>query len=1011
MAAVAATNLNFVPPVELLNSSNYETWEAYMRANLKRRDLLDPIDVGPYHTRVIAGTVPSKSYSSELNRDKKALEAIKTSCGKEMLPHIIHAEFASQAWECLKQVVAEKDKYNEMVRKAAASTAILRRIPEVDKVLTRRNYGKWKIYMENMLISKYLWSVVDGSAKSGSPGYKTKNHNALVTIRISCGEEMYNHIFEEDHAHNAWCKLREVLGGATNTASIETTDSVAIAIPSRSTPPPPATFSNYDNWKDSMETHLKAQNLWGFLEKTNKLDSEKDEKALDEIKLHCPPHMQRFISYVDCAKSAWDELEAEKEEFSEAHETQNGEHSMGAEDRVPDTDRVLTRNNYEAWREHMMRHLQRLQLWNIVNNATKDDSFYTIKNDCALKIIKEACGRDMLCYIFYKTSANKAWNKLKKVASPAAEQKEGYSRYSQLLHAVQKNRFQEKITDEDSRNSVYYYWRGAKKFFRDFPEALTAEITEDGSTALHVAVRLGRVNFVEELLKLMTPAQLETKTHEGDTALSIAAKGNNIEIVKLLVDKNRYLLQIENKDGHNALAMAATDGDETVLRYLYKETPEIMLWKTGVTEKRIATLLTSAARHDAFDVVLDLLEKLSEKQSGELVFSRDSYGMNLLSVLARKPRAFPSGYKHGFFKRCIYLGGKQPLDSKVKQDRVRRILKCICLELPNLSPGQLENSLVNDAIHQSAIHGITEIFVNLIDTNPYLEHYVEKETGRGLFQIAIIARQENIYRYLSQMGQRNQNIALVDKFGNNTLHCVGYWVPSPQLDKAHGPALQMQREIQWLEEVERVVPPRYKDMKNNMRMTPKAFFTRQHKDLAQQGEKWMKDTSQACMVVATLIATVMFAAAFTLPGGNDQNSGIPLLLKSTAFKVFIISDALSLFASCTSILMFFSILTSSYLEREFLKALPTKLIAGLSTLFLSIATMMITFGTTLVIVLRGEASWVYFLVYIIASIPVLLFGFFQVPLYIRIFSSTYRSRLFNKKTPVISPLNSISYGQ
>ncbi|KAI3986111.1 hypothetical protein MKX01_036420 [Papaver californicum] len=800
MDAVVASNLNFVPPVDLLNSSNYEIWEAYMRANLKRRDLLDPID-GPYHTKGTDGTVPSKSYSSELNRDKKALEAIKKSCGEEMLPHIIHAEFASQAWECLKQVVAEKDKYSEMVTKAAASAEILSRIPEVDKVLTRRNYWKWKIYMENVLISKYLWSVIDGSAKIGSPGYETKNHNALVTIRMSCGEEMDKHIFEEDYAHKAWCKLRDELGGST---SIETTGSVAITIVSRSTPPP-ETCSNYDKWRDFMESHLRQEDLWGFLEKPNKLDdSERDEKALDAIKLHCPPHMQKFIWYVDCAKSAWDELKAEKEEFAERNlEALNGEHSMrAAEDRfsgVQDADRLLTRTNYEAWRKHMMRYLQRLQLWNAVNNATNDDSFQDIKNACALRIIKEACGRDMLCYIIYKTHANKAWNKLKNVAASLVEQKEEYPRYSQLLHAVQKNKFQEKITDENSQNSVYFYWRGAQKFFRDFPEALTAEITKDGSTALHIAVRLGRVDFVKDLLNLMSPAQLETKTHVGDTALSVAAKGNSIEIVKLLVEKNPYLLQIENNDCHNALAMAATDGDKRVMQYLYGETPQTALWKTGATETRIATLLTSAARHDAFDMVLDLLDRLSKKRNLDYVFSRDSYGMNLLSVLARKPRAFPSGYKNGFYKRCIYLGGEQPLDIKVRHAWALEILRRICLELPNLDPGQLEKSLVHDAIHQSAIHGITEIFEKLIDTNPYLEHYVEKETGRGLFQIAIIARQENIYRYLSQMGQRNQNIALVDNFRNNTLHCVGYWVPSPQLDKAHGPALQMQRELQWLE--------------------------------------------------------------------------------------------------------------------------------------------------------------------------------------------------------------------
>jgi hypothetical protein len=64
----------------------------------------------------------------------------------------------------------------------------------------------------------------------------------------------------------------------------------------------------------------------------------------------------------------------------------------------------------------------------------------------------------------------------------------------------------------------------------------------------------------------------------------------------------------------------------------------------------------------------------------------------------------------------------------------------------------------------------------------------------------------------------------------------------------------------------------------------------------------------------------MFAAAFTVPGGNNQDSGIPLLLKDETFNVFIISDAISLFTSSTSVLLFIGILTGRYAEKDFLKS-------------------------------------------------------------------------------------------
>jgi predicted membrane channel-forming protein YqfA (hemolysin III family) len=74
----------------------------------------------------------------------------------------------------------------------------------------------------------------------------------------------------------------------------------------------------------------------------------------------------------------------------------------------------------------------------------------------------------------------------------------------------------------------------------------------------------------------------------------------------------------------------------------------------------------------------------------------------------------------------------------------------------------------------------------------------------------------------------------------------------------------------------------------------------------------MKDTTNYCMLVATLIATVVFAATFTVPGDNNQEIGIPIFLTNNWFMVFFISDAMAMLSSSTLILIFLSILTSRY---------------------------------------------------------------------------------------------------
>jgi hypothetical protein len=180
----------------------------------------------------------------------------------------------------------------------------------------------------------------------------------------------------------------------------------------------------------------------------------------------------------------------------------------------------------------------------------------------------------------------------------------------------------------------------------------------------------------------------------------------------------------------------------------------------------------------------------------------------------------------------------------------------------------------------------------------------------------------------------------------------------------------------------------YKEEKNKDGKTPRELFTESHKELMKEGEKWMKSTATSCTVVGALIVTIMFAAAFTVPGGNNQNTGFPMFLKDKLFMLFIISDSISLFSSSTSVLMFLGILTSRYLEEDFLKSLPSKMIIGLSTLFFSIATMMIAFSAALLIMLR-EYSWIFIPAICLASVPVTLFIWMQFPLLVEMAISTF----------------------
>lgn len=152
--------------------------------------------------------------------------------------------------------------------------------------------------------------------------------------------------------------------------------------------------------------------------------------------------------------------------------------------------------------------------------------------------------------------------------------------------------------------------------------------------------------------------------------------------------------------------------------------------------------------------------------------------------------------------------------------------------------------------------------------------------------------------------------------------------------------------------------------------TPNDVFDLEHKDLLKDATKWMKSTAQSCMWVATLVATVIFTAAFTVPGGNDKD-GYPLLLKKLFFEIFDISEAMALFSSSTSILMFLSILTSRFTKYAFVHSLPCKLMIGVTTLFLAIAAMVVAFCTTMFLSYRHGSTWIPVLLLLFSLVPVM----------------------------------------
>ncbi|KAK1411164.1 hypothetical protein QVD17_37709 [Tagetes erecta] len=565
-------------------------------------------------------------------------------------------------------------------------------------------------------------------------------------------------------------------------------------------------------------------------------------------------------------------------------------------------------------------------------------------------------------------------------------------------------------------------WDSVEHIFDTQPDKLDARITMWRETPLQIAIGTNSSHlFVSKIIERIVNTnigKLRTKTWRGNTALHYAAKIGNTVDAKLLVAEDSGIAQIVNGDGHTALKLAAKYGQLETLWYLLgvtKDEPgeDGTSPYNGVSGADLITLTLTAG---FCDVALYLV-----KNYPDLVTQKDREGHTALQVLATKPNVFPSGSQLWFYQHLIYTWipvnlenasdnrlasfvsnlilliapcAKDIYNTKLRHAQTLKLVEQMCSIVIEKGNHAIAWDVLGTAVSTAVKNGINELIKICVEAYPDIVWY--EDEGFYLFLSAIRYRQEKVFNLVYQMTGHKVFSATANPNGDNPLHIAGRISPLPRLKTVSGAALQMQRELQWFKEVEKHVEPLYKDALNKDRKTPRTVFTEEHKDLLEEGEAWMKDTSSSSTVVGTLVVTMAFAAAFTVPGGNNSD-GLPFFLSDATFLVFIVSDAIALFASTTSVLMFLAILTSRYAEEDFFYALPKRMMIALVSLFLSLAATMVAFSATLGLLLRHKISWIAAPVTLFASVPVTLFAMLQFPLLVELVYSTYGPSIFKKE--------------
>ncbi|KAL6268501.1 hypothetical protein P5V15_001633 [Pogonomyrmex californicus] len=162
-----------------------------------------------------------------------------------------------------------------------------------------------------------------------------------------------------------------------------------------------------------------------------------------------------------------------------------------------------------------------------------------------------------------------------------------------------------------------------------------------GKIPLLLAVEAGNQSMCRELLAQQAPDQLRATTPAGDSALHLAARRRDIDMVRILVDYGAAV-DMQNGDGQTALHIASAEGDETLVKYFYG-----VRASASITDHQDRTPMHLAAENGHASIIELLADKFKAS-----IFERTKDGSTLMHIASLNGH---SECATMLFKKGVYL--------------------------------------------------------------------------------------------------------------------------------------------------------------------------------------------------------------------------------------------------------------------------------------------------------------------------------------------------------------------
>ncbi|GAB2279550.1 hypothetical protein Dimus_014193 [Dionaea muscipula] len=506
-----------------------------------------------------------------------------------------------------------------------------------------------------------------------------------------------------------------------------------------------------------------------------------------------------------------------------------------------------------------------------------------------------------------------------------------------------------------------------------------------GDTVLHIAARAGRSELITSILREHKDL-IRTKNWRGELPLHVAARAGELDSVKCLVDwilqeyyqeEQGNMVAKVNRDGDTALHIALENHNEELAAYLVDKYPsasyyvnhlqvsplylaikagywqlvQSMLARKPIGDEDVKNrLLQGKSVVHAVIMVRnpDLLATMLNSQS-VLMDTRDEEGRTPLACAAFIGCLDAVSYFLDKFPDYVYKvdeDGSFPIHKAAQGGRVI-VMKKFLSRFPNMK--NLLNQHGESILHMASRRGKADMVSYLLKMNG-INRLINLRDGDGNTPLHLAvkggyAKVVSIFTWDERV-----DLSLLDKLGMTALDAIEYY---------GGNLPRYEQRLAW-------IALRHANAPRRRHRRPKSNPNPPNSDN-------YKDRVNTLLLVSTLVATVTFAAGFTVPGGYSS-SGIAIFADKPTFKIFVITNTIALYSSILAVIALI------YAQLGDLRLILISLKFAVPFLGISLTMMSTTFMVGIYL-LVNHIRWLSIVILVMGSIFLASVFMFFIPLY------------------------------